>query len=454
MNRNEEYFALLEQLEGEPPTALEDCVEKARKKARARRGWRFSLASLGGMAAAFVLMVNVSLPFALACARIPGLKELTAAVAFAPSLKAAVQNDFLQYIGQEQQSGELTMKLDYLIFDSSQLHFFCSVSGGDYDSFHVFPKITGPDGEKLTGYSINSGMSQPGELTDFGVSFNDGFQVPEALRLTCDVTARKESIGIAPAQASDRYSHEDPRDLGVVATFSFDLTLDPRFTAPGKTFAPEEWVTVDHQRLLIESLDVNPTNARLTVRFDEENTAWCSGLRFYLTDAKGNSYSSGSAISSGANLVSSGTGEDGMVVYYLESPYFTGKEPYTLHITGADWLDKGQEWVTVDLEKGTAQGLPAKTELVGLRREGENVRLSFSTPYRDKQLFSWTFRDEEGAEFHVSSGGYHKRENEDGSITEVEEFLLPDYSGSSLEIKLNYTRVVEMEEEVVVKVGE
>lgn len=452
MNRNEEYFALLGQLEKENPAALEDCVEKARKKARAHRGWRVSLASLGGMAAAFILMVNLSLPFAMACARIPGLRELTAAVAFAPSLKAAVQNDFLQYIGQEKSNEGLTMKLDYLIFDSSQLHFFYSVSGGDYDSFHVFPAISGPDGEELTGFSINSGMSQPGELTDFGVTFNDGFQAPEALRLTCKVTARKESVGMAPEKASDHFSNEDPRDLGEVASFTFELTLDPRFTAPGKTFAPEEWVTVDHQRLLIESLEVNPTNARLTVRFDENNTAWCNGLHFYLTDAKGNSYSSGSAVSSGANLVSSGTGEDGMVVYYLESPYFTGKEPYTLHITGADWLDKGQEWVTVDLEKGTARGLPVETELVELRREGENVGLSFSTPYHNKQLFSWTFRDEEEAEFHVSSGSYYKRENEDGSVTEVEEFSLPGYSGSILEIKLNYTRIVELEEEVLVRV--
>lgn len=448
MNRNEEYFALLGQLEREAPADLELCVEKARKRAQARRGWRVSLASLGGVAAAFVLMVNLSLPFALACARIPGLRELTAAVAFAPSLKAAVQNDFLQYIGQEKSNEGLTMKLDYLIFDSSQLHFFYSVSGGDYDSFHVLPEISGPDGEKLEGFSITSGMAQPGELSDFGVNFNEGFEAPEALRLTCKVTARKEDVGQAPAPSTDK----DPRDLGVVATFVFDLTLDPRFTAPGKTYALNEWVTVDSQRLLIKSLEVNPTHARLTVTFDENNTAWCDGLDFYLTDAKGNRYESGSHVGSNSTLVATGSGEKGIVIYYLESPHFTGKEPYTLHITGADWLDKGKEWVTVDLEKGTAQGLPAETELVELRREGENVRLSFSTPYHNRQLFSWTFRDGEGSEFNVSSGSYYKRENEDGSITEVEEFHLPDYSGSILEIKLNYTRTEEFEPEVLVEV--
>lgn len=452
MNRNEEYQMLLAQLEQETPAALEGCVERARKRTRRHRGWSASLASLGGIAAAFVLMVNVSVPFAMACARVPGLRELTAAVAFAPSLKAAVQNDFLQYIGQEQSNGELTMKLDYLIFDSTQLHFFYSVSGGDYDSFHVMPAISDPDGEDLHGYSITSGMALQGELADFGISCNNGVQLPEALRLTCKVTARRESIGVAPAQASAPYSTEDPRDLGVVATFVFDLTLDPRFTVPGKTFQPEAWVTVDHQRLLIQSLEVNPTNARLTVDFDGDNTAWCSGLDFYLTDDKGNRYESGSHLGSNSSLVSTGSGETGAVVYYLESPHFTGREPYTLHITGATWLDKGKEWVTVDLDRGAAQGLPEGTELVAVRREGENVTLSFSAPKSDKQLFSWTFRDENGEEFHVNSGSYYDRENEDGSFTQTNEFLLPGYTGSTLGVKLNYTRIVELDQEVTLEI--
>ena len=452
MNRKEEYKMLLSLLEQDPPAALDSCVEKARKRAKAHNRWKGlgrSLSSLGGIAAAFVLMVNLSLPFALACARIPGLRELTAAVSFAPSLKAAVQNDFVQYIGQSKTQGDLSMSLDYLIFDSTQIHFFYSVSGGDYDSFHVLPEISGPDGEKLEGFGITSGMALPRELSDFGVNFNEGFEAPEALRLTCKVTARKEDVGQAPVPSTDK----DPRDLGVVATFVFDLTLDSRFTAPGRTYDLNEWVTADSQRLLIRSLEVNPTHARLTVTFDENNTAWCDGLDFYLTDVKGNRYESGSHVGSNSSLVSSGTGEDGEVIYYLESPHFTGKGPYTLHITGADWLDKGQEWVTVDLEKGTAQGLPDGAELVSLQREGENVRLSFSSPYHNKQLFSWTFRDEEGAEFHISSGSYYKRENEDGSITEVEELHLPDYSGSILEIKLNYTRMEEFKTEVLVEVG-
>ena len=129
------------------------------------------MASLGGAAAAFVLLVNCSLPFAMACGRIPLFRELAAAVALSPSLKAAVENDFVQVVDQEQTQNGVTFRLDYLILDAMQINFFYTVSGGDYESYHVYPSITGPDGEKLEGYSIISSEASPGELGDFNVNY-------------------------------------------------------------------------------------------------------------------------------------------------------------------------------------------------------------------------------------------------------------------------------------------
>lgn len=452
MNRKEEYQQLLSQLEQETPAALEGCVERARQKARRRRGWQTSLTSLGGVAAAFALMVNLSTPFALACARIPGLRELTAAVALSPSLKAAVENDFVQPIGQRQTADGITLDLEYLIFDRAQLHFFFTVEGGGYDSFHIYPIISGPDGEELKGYSVSSFTSSSGDLSDFSVDFQEGFQVPQALRLTCKITGRKEQgVNEAPADAS-LHSPAPHREPEIIAQFTFDLELDPRFTAPGKTFALQEWVTVDSQRLLIESLEVNPTHARLSVRFDPDNTAWCQGLDFYLTDARGNRYDTGSRASSGSNLLSSGSDQEGDIIYYLESPHFTGKAPYTLHITQATWLDKGRDWVRVELDRGTAQGLPEGAELISAQRQGEDVLLSFSSSYHQKQLFSWTYRTPGGEELSLHSASTITREREDGTVLHTDEFLLPNYPWSTVEVRLYYTRIVSLPQEVTLEI--
>ena len=454
MNRKEEYQLLLSQLEQETPASLDDCVKKARHRARARRGWRASLTSLGGIAAAFVLAVNVSVPFAMACSRVPGLRELTAAVAFSPSLKAAVQNDFVQYIGQSQTADGITLKLEHLIFDATQLHFFFTVDGEGYDSFHVYPTISGPDGEELEGYSITSAMSLPGELCDFGVNFTAGFQPPQALRLTCQVTGQKEQQGMAVAPADSSVHAPRPgREPEVIAQFTFDLALDPRFTAPGQTIPMEKWVTVEGQRLLLRSLEIYPTHARLTVVSDEDNTAWCKGLDFCLTDAKGDRYEPGSRASSGSSLISHGTGEENEVVYYLESPHFTGKAPYTLHITGAKWLDKDRAWTTIDLNDQTGQGLPDGVEVLSAQWRGKDVELTFSGVSQEGgSLFSWDYRDPEGNERTLSSGGYATHTGEDGAGHQEWYFTLSDYPWDTVSLKLSYTRSGTLAEPISVEI--
>ena len=87
-NRTEEYWALVQEL-AQPPRELEGSVERARKKARRARLARAMsrpIAALAGAAACFVLLVNAFPTFALACSGVPIIRELTAAVAFSPSL--------------------------------------------------------------------------------------------------------------------------------------------------------------------------------------------------------------------------------------------------------------------------------------------------------------------------------------------------------------------------------
>ncbi len=455
MNRNEEYAALLTQLDAEGvPTALDDCMDRAMKRARrhSRRDWGAVLASLAGAAAAFALAVNLSVPFAMACKRFPVLKELAAAVALSPSLKAAVENDYVQYVGQEQTANGVTLKLDYLILDQMQINFFYTVSGGEYDNFHVYPSLSGRDGEELHGYGLTSGSTQPGVLSDFNANFQEGFQVPERFRLTCKVEGWRDGSASAAAPADPHAGEPQPnKEPEFAAEFTFDLTLDPRLTGPGRTLALDRWMEADGQQLCLNALEINPTHARLKVSFDPDNTAWCKGLQFYLTDGKGSRYEDGSRAGASGVLISTGGDEwDGTVYYYLESPYFTGQGPYTLHITGCTWLDKGKEWACFDLERGTAKGLPEGFGPVSAQREGDDVRLTVAVPDDGRSGFSWDYRDPEGTEHRLNSGSYYSKEQEDGTILKYDEFILPDYPFSTVEMKLNYTRTTQLAQAIEV----
>ena len=284
MNRNDEYWALLAELH-DAPKELAGTAERAlARDRRARRGkWLgIPLASIGGLASAFVLLVNCSLPFALACGRVPGLRELAAAVALSPSLKAAVENGFVQAVGQEQTKNGVTLRLEYLILDSAQINFFYTVSGADYERYHIYPRISGPDGEELEGDSIISGEAVPGELSDLNVNYAGGDeQVPEAIRLTYEVTAmpgHRTEQAAAPADQSIWDEPEDRWRPQTVATFTFDLELDPELIVPSQIHRLDRWAEVDGQRLLFRELEIDPTHARLAVSPDPENTSWLRGL--------------------------------------------------------------------------------------------------------------------------------------------------------------------------------
>ena len=97
MNRTEEYKALLAELETTPPE-LESTVARAMNRGNAsQKKWRIFGTSIGSLAACFVgfvLLVNLSTPFARACGRIPLLADLAKAVSWSPSLSAAVENDY------------------------------------------------------------------------------------------------------------------------------------------------------------------------------------------------------------------------------------------------------------------------------------------------------------------------------------------------------------------------
>ena len=119
MTRQQEWTALLEELQTVPP-ALAGTAKRAKARA-ARRRFGVSLGSLAAVAAAFVIVVNAMPTFALACGNIPILRELAAAVAFSPSLSEAVRHDYVQYVGKSQTVNGVTVTLETVIADQQQL---------------------------------------------------------------------------------------------------------------------------------------------------------------------------------------------------------------------------------------------------------------------------------------------------------------------------------------------
>ena len=427
MNRNEEYNSLLAELE-QVPKQIDNTVEKAMQRLitsqKKRRAWGISCGSLAACVVCFVLLVNLSVPFARACGNIPVLRELAKAVAWSPSLSAAMENEYVQPIGHSQTENGIIATIEYVIVDQKQLHIFFTLDSDDYDNLNAEMPRYKPEQVCST---IGSRWNQPpGTLLDFTLDYGEG-NVPDGFTITFGVTTYVEPDWSAEASVQ---SYEDEMLEPVeeekpdyLAEFMFDLEFDPEFTAKGETVPVNQTFDMDGQSLTVTEVEVYPTHVRVNVADDPANTAWLKGLSFYLENEDGERFE---PISNGV----SATGDEDSPAYAsfrLESPYFADSQHLTLHITGAEWLDKDMERVRVDLADRTAERLPEDVSFQSAEKRDGGWVLTFRVKQREEhhnyQVWYSTFYDEAGNQYESNRRG--TTTEDDGYFEEM--LPLPGY---------------------------
>ena len=407
MNRNDEFRALLAELES-PPAALETTVERAlnREKAKKRRRvFGVPAASLAACFLGFVLLVNVFPPFAKACGEIPILRELAKAVTWSPSLTAAVENDYVQPIGKSQTVNGITATIEYLIVDQKQVNIFFTLDG-DYDNLSgEMPKFIP---EQHCGKTSHNFMQPPGELLRFTLDYGEE-DVPERFTMTFGVTTYvKPDVSDAPHAPEgniydDMLEPMEEERPEILAEFTFDLEFDPDFTAKGEVIPVNTDFELDGQILTVREVEVYPTHTRVEIQGAAENTAWLKSVEFYLENEDGEQFR---PISNGV----SATGDPNspaMLSFRLESPYFAQSEHLTLHITNAAWLDKDLERIRVDLRRKYMDREMEGVQLIAADERESGWVLTFRVKeIKENHSFSivgTTFYDEQGKEYSMHS---------------------------------------------------
>lgn len=118
-------------------------------------------------------------------------------------------------------------------------------------------------------------------------------------------------------------------------------------------------------------LELYPAHAQLNLGQDLDNTEELQSLDFYLKDKKDNRYKKGSA----SGLIAMGDS------YLFRGPYFSDPDSPTLHITGAEWLEKSQKLIIVNLEIGETPGpMPGGMETSAIRLDDATAQVTFLVP--------------------------------------------------------------------------
>lgn len=438
MNRNEEYAVLLRELETTPP-ALDTAVDRALKRhraARKRRLWGIPVGSLAACFLLFVGLVNVFPTFAAACEDVPVLGALAEAVRFSPSLSAAVEHDYVQPVGQSQTKNGITATVESIIVDQKQLNIFFTLEGEGYETLSAeMPRFSPAQQCSILGSDF---QQKPGTLLNFTLDYVDQ-DVPDGFTMTFSVTGQREGEQQETSAAPDRAIEDEmlapstEPEAEILAEFTFDLTFDPQFTAQGEVLAVNETFTLDGQTFTLTEAEVYPTHLRINVEGAEDNTAWLKGLEFYLENENGERFD---AVSGGVTA-SGDTDSPAMVSYRLESPWFSGSDHLTVHITGAKWLAKEHQRVYVDLEHGTAPWLPDGVSLTSAQRREDGWVLTFRLDGALKgSPFSMTFYDAEGNPWDARQMGMTFSDDEQaGSVM----LPLPDYQAGEVWLTANYS---------------
>ncbi len=436
MNRMEEYQEILRELET-IPEATAGCVKRAvTRRRRERRIWR----PLAGVAAAIVLFVgtvNLSPTVAAACMEIPLLDKLTEAVLFSPSLKKAVEHDYVQPMGLEETQNGVTVSVDHVIVDQKQLNVFYTVSSDQYDHLVAMPDLL----ETESGEGIRAGIVWGndrvtlGEMRHIVADFADG-TVPSQLDLTVDIMKAGEN-------------HEEPtnaqwdaaREQTPVASFEFHLEFDPHFTEQGRIVNLDQSFMLDGNTFTVAELGIYPSHIRIHLEEDPENPSWLSALRFYLE------LEDGTIIGRGGNSISAwgDPNTPSTTTYLAESSYFEASECIRLVITGADFLEKDFGRTYINLETGEVENLPEGYSLQEVRQTGEAWEVDFlweDDGVSHTQAFIGIYdadgnRVETGGMWYSSSGTNREEPGE----PEPREFgyVLKNVSGHEVWLEPNYT---------------
>lgn len=445
MNRREEYDLLMKELE-ETPVKLDYTMARVETRIKSKRWHKWLGIPVGGIMGSlfiFTILVNSVPVFAKSCSQIPLIKELAELVDFSSSLTAAVENEYVQSIEEEQTQNGITARVEYLIVDQKQVNIFYSLDSEVYHHMDIIPDIYARDNSRMEGYTISSGnYDTPNEELNYvTINFEDK-DVPSQLKFIMEVHDNGEHLQEAIVhEPEDNKIHDLTEGYEAptpISTFIFDLSFDPQYTAPGEKINLNKKVSIDGQNLIVETVEIYPTHMRLNLEDEEGNTAYLKGMSYYIENEKGKRFEK---ISNGI----SATGKENspmMNSYRLESTFFSNSKSLTLYITGTKWLDKDKQKVKLDLVHQTAEELPEGVTFERAVRKENGWVLTFGAiEYEESHMYDFwesQYYDEEGNEYE-----YHSWSSTTGYIDETTEKYVEKPGMFYIEIPLlNYNKDV------------
>lgn len=399
MNRKDEYGNLLKELET-PNPAVEYTLIRAKARNR-RRKWIYTpAAALACIFSCFVLLINVSAPAALACSKIPVLKELTELFHFNQSMEAAIDNDYVQELNLKQMKNGITVSLDYAVLDQKQINIF----------YHVTMKNSeelAPNGLAISSVNFCLENGEDAQASIVWSGYLTSLSDIDMRTITVDfVEETVPSVLILKMEiCKDRIQEDEfsPVSYDVpVASFDFTIHFDPDFyKTEGKFKEMNQDFELYGQKFTLTTVEIYPTYFQFNLKSDRNNTLWLKDLEFYM---KGENEEKLDSKTNGISSISNADSPE-YLSYRAESPWFYHGGNFDLVLTGAGWLAKDYKKFQLDLNTGKAEGEPDfVTDISVSQEKSGKVIVIRTTPFQSERMIHFSCYDENDNYFSTHTG--------------------------------------------------
>lgn len=446
MNRNEEFFQLKNSLE-QMPASLEHHVENAFKKAKVLKKISFILKAIlitiSTFFISFVMLVNLSPAAAYAVSRLPIFKDLVCAVSFDSSLKLAVKNDYVQYVGDKKIKNKISVQVKYLIPDAGRISVFFKVDAPDQSKLNYYVKAFQSNGKPLTAAIYYTSLSNH-KLQEVRIDMAQGEIIPNEIKLKFYLydECKKDKVIQAPKTQKNE-------------TEIYSFLLYPKSTYLNKInkIPINQWVKVNQQKIYLKQLDIYPTQAKLYIQTDTENKAIIKGLDLYLVDEKGKHYNARTngitqTLSSSSNELDS---------IWFDSCYFTNSKHLTLYINGIFIIDKDKKYGIIQYDTKTITNLPKGITVNKMNLKKHTLSFTLEATYGKndciKEFLYPSYFDNNGNEY--SFGSFNIESNNIQGIRIIfSEYKIKNFKENTYKVQWDYARQEVPDKQIIVNLSQ
>ncbi len=467
MNRNDEYIELMHELQ-QTPDQLEDiamnAISHAKRSKRISLSLKIPMLSFCFITAAFIMLVNLSPTAAFAMSKIPLIKDLVNAVAFDPNLKRAVENDYYQVIGDSQTQQKVTVSVDYMILDAGHISLFFHVSAQDKTGSYNFDLLD-DKGQVLPAVYSYDTMYESDQLEEIKIDLPEQeYHLSDKITFKIEITPRDtsrydgKSGNANPSIASDTGFPDNNANSNMTKlvdsslqtlSFSFILSPDKEFSQTSNTIDINQWITVKKQRIYLEQLTIYPSQARLFLKYDLNNSAVIEDLDICFQDEQGKQYT---ATTNGISSTGSENSQNISSLYY-ESSYFTKAKHLTLSINGISFIEKDRLYGDIHSESKTITNLPEGVSVDYMKQSGSTLTFTLKVKKQKtggcKQMISSTYYDHKGLEYDFGSWSTTSYEDSDNYDVMYE---IKDYVENKYKVNWIYAPMKALEEPITMNI--